>query len=333
MRVEQYVNTQLLLICMLSLTFGMPAICKRRVVDAPVFDASVLGYTGKNIREINSFKTRFNRRIAIIRDGSGNKFIVKQDMRGEISRHLSVIRDVAAAEMAQVGNVPANKVVLIPAHYRFPGKALVHLPATLHTFAPGTMVKVLPKEQKREIYIHQSIKPNVAKEERGLNMKVIKSMASNRTLASIVACDTFTANGDRHHQNYFYNQKSDEYHAIDMESCFDKNLATYGCRLIRQLTRERKGVLTSKDVEGLKIYCSVLRRLLKAYTPETMYAELVALTTKSGLTMRRKNAGIITNYLNKYEVNIRKNYASCKRLVGLLDRLFKQYTMKRSKGG
>lgn len=116
-----------------------------------------------------------------------------------------------------------------------------------------------------------------------------------------------------------------------MESCFDKNLATYGCKLIHQLIGGRKGVLTSKDIEGLKIYCSVLRRLLKAYTPETMYAELVALTTKSGLMMRKKNGGTITNYLNRYEVNIRKNYASCKRLVGLLDRLFKQYAVSRAK--
>ena len=66
-------------------------------------------------------------------------------------------------------------------------------------------------------------------------MLALQDMAKHKGLSAIAALDTFIANGDRHHGNFFYEQQTDTYYVIDLEAAFDKNLASYACTFIESI--------------------------------------------------------------------------------------------------
>lgn len=302
--------------------------CEWRSSDVPSCAISGLEYHQKSLQVIDSFKTSYNTYITILEDKNGDRFIVKQDTRNVLYWHLTVVRDMLGAFIAESADIPANRVDLIPAYCEFIGKRNAHLPATLHTLAPGIMVKNLPKSlRKFDVYIHQSLKKGIAKKQRGLNRLVLQGMATHPDLPKIVALDTFIANGDRHRQNFFYDPETNRYSAIDLESSFKMDLAAFACKFISSLTRDEDPILSDEEVHGLKVYRKVLKQLIKLHTPESLYECLIDFTHRSGI-LKRSLRSTVTAYLQLYRVSIEKNYDSCKKLIVLLDRLLDKHKEK-----
>ncbi|MCX5925405.1 MAG: hypothetical protein NT124_03910 [Candidatus Dependentiae bacterium] len=293
---------------------------------APVFDGKFFGCDQECVEKTGYFKTEHNTYITTLTNEDGKKYIVKQEARDQLSWHMPVARDMLGSYIAQSVGVPANKVEIIPAYTSFPGKKNNDFPATLHEVVPGIKVTSLKKPFKAfKVFIQQPVKSTVPKQWWGLTRLVINNMASHQDLPQIVALDTFIANADRHKGNFFYCSRSNRYYAIDLESSFDQNLAYYACKLIRGMLDNEQEIITQQELEGLRIYRKTLKRLLKRHSPESMYRKLLEFSMQGGLISRSARR-IVLDKLSFYQEQIHKNYASCKKLIVLLDKLFLKHS-------
>lgn len=274
-----------------------------------MFDGRSFGCDQTMVREIDYFKTEHHTCISVLLDKNGKKFIVKQDTRDRLFWHLGAARDRLGAFIAESIGVPVNRVTIIPAYADFPGKRLVRLPATLHSFVPGVMVKELPKESRVRI-----------QQDEGLTKAVLKTMSEHPDLLALVALDTFIANADRHKGNFFYDEKSNRFFAIDLESSFNKNLAVDACDFVQSLIDNPEEKISPKRLLVLKKYRTILKKLIKRHTPESMYNKLVDFAFEGGILTRSLRAAT-AGRLMVHKKAIEKNYASCKKLVSLIDKL------------
>jgi hypothetical protein len=187
-------------------------------------------------------------------------------------------------------------------------------------------VTFLPKELKPlKVFIQQPEKPTVAIAEWGLTRRVIKDMALHPDLPKIVALDTFIANADRHRGNFFYDKKSDHFFAIDLESSFNKNLASYACDLIKLMIADKQEIISEQELAALKVYRNVLKKLIKQHSPEGLFRKIVEFAVKGGIreVMSRKDVALM---MVEDKQSIIKNYASCEKLVLLLDKLILKHS-------
>lgn len=293
------------------------------LLTATIHPKPFFGCTKENVRIIDSFTTPHHRFISVLQHENGSKFIVKQDSREAQVAHLAEVRDALGSFIAKSVNIPANEVLIIPCDKRFVGKEYTHLPATLHTFVPGVMAKRAPGKQ--HLYIQQPRKPSVPESEWGMKRSVITHMSEHFDLCAITALDTFIANKDRHRGNFFYDYEADRFYAVDLESAFGLNLADYACDLISSLLLEKRKSLTRKEIRGLIVYQKTLIKLVHLHTPESLFEKLVSLTTEAGLP-HQITRGTVTNKLEGYRTSIAANYASCQKLIYLLDTLLERYT-------
>lgn len=309
---------RLLLFFLCTFFIGQTSECSKH--EERILDGASFGCDQAHVRVIERFKTLHHTHIAILENKKdGNKFIVKQDTRDVLFRHLAVARDKLGAFVAESIGVSANRVEIIPAYCAFPGKKYFELPATLHTFVPGVMVKFLPKELKMSIYIQQSI---------GLTDTILTTMIAHQGLCDIVALDTFIANADRHRGNFFYDQESRRFYAIDLESSFDKNLAIYSCKFIKAMLNTENIQIEPPVLVVLKKYQKTLKKLIKQHTPESLCEKLVEYAAQGGIFMRSAQSAV-RDRLNSHKEAIEKNYNSCKKLTRLLDKLISKYSSKK----
>jgi hypothetical protein len=279
------------------------------------------GCSARNLREVDYFDTGHNSRLSFLQDpASGKKFLLKQERRSEPHWHIIVAREALGAHVAASINIPANKVEIVPAHVPFPAKRVIERPATLHTVVPGVKVNRAKKLRPLRICIQQYIKSSVSKNRWGLTSDVVRSMGLHKDLARLAALDTFIANGDRHRGNFFYDEKTDRFFAIDLESSFKKDLAHFGAKFISNLSRSRarKVELSAQELEGLCMYRDTLKRLLSKHTPSSLYHKLLAYVIESGI-LAREGRGAVGVRVTGYKTSIEKNYASCRKLILLLD--------------
>lgn len=300
---------------------------------APLFNATSLGCDYNTASIIHSFETLYFTQINILQDKSGRKFVIKQDPRTIFSPHICTIRDKIGSFIAASAHIPANKVLIIPAGFAFPGKPLIEVPATIHSFAPGVSVAELRKNREtRSIFqgsIRQFMKKTMPPEECGLTQLVLDSMASHDDLCKIVALDTFISNVDRHTKNFFYDIKTNHFCAIDLEGSFYGDLAIFGCNFISKITNDRNYRLSRKNLHALTVYRNTLHTLLSLHTPESLHNKFFEYAYEAGLLAKSVvGSPSITNKLQGYLERITSNYHSCEKLVGLLDVLIAKHAKK-----
>jgi len=291
-------------------------------------ESNKLKYTAKELKEIKVFNTEHNSRISFLEDSmTGRKFLLKQERRSELHWHIIVAREALGAHIANSIDIPANRVEIIPAYIAFSGKHNKERPATLHTVVPGVKVNKSKKLKPLRICIQQFIKPAIPKERWGLTREVVRSMALHKDLSRIAALDTFIANGDRHRANFLYDQETDTFFAIDLESAFKKDLAYFGVKFLINLLqdKEKQAQLSAEEIQGLRIYRDTLKRLLSKHTPNSLYQKFLTYVIQAGI-MPRMGRGPVGARVNEYKGSIEKNYASCKKLILLLD----QFMVKRA---
>jgi|GEM_PF-594046 len=278
----------------------------------------------KNFQLIKKIKTPHNTQISFLVHTNGKKYIVKQETRLVLSRHMTVIRDALGSLIAFELGIPANFVAIIPSDYSFPGKYSRLFPASLHEVVPGMQVNHLP--QKYEAF-KLSIKQCLSEARcriRGLTREVITNMAFHPDLSRIAAFDTFIANGDRHAGNFFYDPATNHYYAIDLESSFKRDSARYACELVISMLKDKKCSLSDREVKGLVTYRDTLNRLILRFPPEVVYNHLIDLAVQGGFVLRSS----VRRTLENHKLMIRKNYASCQTLIPLLNMLIKKHAAR-----
>lgn len=311
----------LLMFCVSIISFNISC----RSTTKKIFDASAIGCDPTKIEQTHFFKTAHHTRIAVLKHINGKEFIVKQEQRKSLRSHLTVAREELGVYVAHSIKVFTNHIKAIPDHCEFPGKSDNTVPATLHTFVPGIKVSTLPKELRPfKVCIQQTVKPSVPKHKWGLTRTIIQNMAQHPDLPCIVALDTFIANADRHRGNFFYDLKTDHYFVIDLESSFNKNLASYACTLIKTMLSNEKLSLSLAELEALDLYRSTLKKLIKLHTPEKLYNKLIEYAIRNGLLAKINRHALFTT-TKPYRKAINENYTSCIELVELLDQLLQKH--------
>ena len=243
---------------------------------------------------------------------NGQKFIVKQKKSDCFRKIMGVIRDAITAHIAEDFGI-AHRVAIIPAGKEFPGKPRTDWPATLHTIAPGKMVK---GQDSR--YNHMNIKQDCV----GFRPDMLHWMVKHPVLVMIVALDTFLCNHDRHRGNLFYKAKTDSFCAIDMDSSFKYNLCALACKNFTKMIFDRKLRLTSKEINVLIEYKEYLEFLIDKHPSEdtlelyTLFLEQAGIVEGSPLYTEK----IALEIENNKRI-IKKSYRDVQRLIPILEEL------------
>lgn len=277
----------------------------------------------KLLRVLYQFDTQHRTKISVLANKKSDKFIVKQDMSNTLEDALKcALRDITGAIIARSIGINANEVVFIPAGTTFPGKEITDLPATLHNFVPGvSMRKAAKKARWHDVSIHQYMKDGIPPKQWGLTRSIIKNMSLHEHLCKIVALDTFTANPDRSRNNYFYDEQTDSFYAIDFECSFRRNLAFYACRTIEDMLNTKHQKITPQERTGLKIYRDTLSQLIELYPPHTIQTYFIEIAKQGDAELAEKQTQVAMNLNEQYESKITNNFKACQQLVILLDRL------------
>lgn len=294
-----------------------------------IFDGTEFGCA--RVKEVDFFQTPCGTAIATLKDKkSGKRFIVKQKQGKTLGWHMGVAREKLGYHVAESINIPINRVEIIPTDRAFPGKHEVGLPATLHEVVPGVKVTFLPKPLKvLKVFIQQPIKPTVSRTQWGLTRRVIQDMALHPDLPPLVAFDTFIGNADRHRGNLFYDKKTNHFFAIDLESSFNKDLASYAGDLIVSMIESKYENILPQELQALETYRDVLKKLIKLHTPDSLCKKFVEYSIEGGILSRISKSSFMA-IAKSCEEKIEKNYDSCVRLVYLLDKFIKkQYRLSK----
>jgi hypothetical protein len=211
----------------------------------------------------------------------------------------------------------AHRVDVIPAGVEFIGKPRTDWPATIHTIAPGKMIK----EQKKRFE-----GMNIKQADIGFRYDMLEWMVKHPILIVYVALDTFLCNHDRHRGNLFYNKKTDSFCAIDMDSSFKFNLCALGCRNFTEMLNDPSLKLTGKEVNALIKYRKYLQYLIDHYeSEETLrmydyFVEKAGFVAGSELYTERVALEIASN-----RQTIMQSYQDVQDLVKILGKLIEKF--------
>lgn len=246
----------------------------------------------------------------------GKVFLIKQKI--PLNKLLGVVRDALTAHIiadSSRENI-AHKVEIIPAGKDFPGKKRSDWPATIHTVAPGHMIKAQESEYK---------KMNIKQAELGFRRDMLPWMAKHTTLATIVGYDTFLCNHDRHRGNLFYDKKNDSFCAIDMDSAFKYNLCDLACKNLMKMIQTGSLSFKSVEMKALMIYRDTLKYLIKKYKPEDTIALYDHFVEKAGFV---EGSPLYTRKirleLERNRAMMRESYADAQRLVEILNSIIRR---------
>jgi hypothetical protein len=238
---------------------------------------------------------------------NGKKFLVKQ--KKPLNKLLGVVRDAITAAVAESFGI-AHQVDIIPAGMRFPGKKRVDWPATIHTIAPGKMIK-----GQNSAYNRLAIK----QADIGFQPDMMGWMAKHESLIKIVALDTFLCNHDRHRGNLFYNQATKSFCAIDMDSAFKYNLCALGYNYFKHLIESRSFKLKDKHKQVLIAYKEALEFLIAKHKPKSTVALYDHFVEKAGFVpgsdFYSKKFAL---QIESNKAMIRQSYIDVKKMVKML---------------
>jgi len=247
---------------------------------------------------------------------NGEVFLVKQKI--PVNKLLGAARDALTAYImadSSRENI-AHKVDIIPAGKDFPGKKRLDWPATIHTIAPGRMIK-----GQKSLYK----KMNIKQAELGFRRDMLPWMASHTTLATIVAYDTFMCNHDRHRGNLFYDKSNDSFCAIDMDSAYKYNLCSLACNNLMDMINSGLLTFKSTEIKALMIYRDTLKRLIAKYKPEDTIALYNHFVEKAGFV---EGSPLYTRKiqleLDRNRAMMRESYADAQRLVKIVNAIIRR---------
>jgi hypothetical protein len=246
---------------------------------------------------------------------NNHPYIIKQK-RNKIKVVICVMREALAAHIARDFNI-AHIVDIIPMKDNIPGKQHKNLPATLHSIAPGVMVRHHDSKYA-ELCIKQRC-PKVT--ERWFDEIIVDQITWHKQLPIIVALDLFLCNTDRHKGNLFYDEKADSFCAIDMDNIYRRNLPFYAGQNIANMIKDKKK-FTSKEIEALKVVKQTLEFLLQKYPYDKLIALLRTFAEQGGY----RNDGSPENEnvkkrMQTYENMMKESQLSADKLVKILDKV------------
>lgn len=274
-----------------------------------VLDVDIDAVEGRLIKTI---ETRFCY-ISFV-DIGGVEYIVKQKKENCLRKIGGVIRDAITAHIAEDFGI-AHRVAVIPAGKKFAGKRIAQWPATLHTIAPGKMIKAQNSKYDGM---------NIKQADIGFRRDMLMWMMKHPVLIMVVAMDTFLCNHDRHRGNLFYQQKTDSFCAIDMDSSFKYNLCALACKNFTAMINNRNLRLSGREIETLITYKEYLEFLIDRHCPEEMldlydqFAQEAGFVEGSALYTQK-----IALELENNKRVIKESYKDALRLIPILEQLIK----------
>lgn len=243
----------------------------------------------------------------------GRKYLIKQK---HVQRKiLSCVRDALTAHIAEDFGI-AHRVAIIRAGKDFPGKEYKEWPATIHTIAPGKMIKAQNSE-----YVRMDIK----QADVGFRREMLHWMMKHPVLNKVVALDTFLCNHDRHRGNLFYDPSKDSFCAIDMDSVFKYNLCALACKFFYSMIHRGSTRLLHKEIKALQIYKEHLEYLIAHHKPEDTIALYDYFLEKAGFV---SDSPLYTQKM-QLEIDrnrrmIKESYKDAQRLVDILEEIIKK---------
>lgn len=245
---------------------------------------------------------------------NGKEYIVKQKKSNYFKKIVSVVRDAITAHIAEDFGI-AHRVAIIPAGKSFPGKPRTDWPATLHTIAPGKMIKAQNSPYNRM---------NIKQADVGFRRDMLMWMIKHNVLTKMVALDTFLCNHDRHRGNLFYESKTNSFCAIDMDSSFKYNLCALACKNFTAMLRNKNLRLSNKEIKTLKMYKEYIAFLIDRHRPEdtlelyNFFIERAGFVPGSALYTQQ-----IALEIERNRRMIKESYKDIQRLIPILEKLIK----------
>lgn len=243
----------------------------------------------------------------------GERFLVKQ--KHVWRKILGCVIDAITAYVAESLDI-AHQVAIIPGGMEFPGKPRKDWPATIHTVAPGKMIK-----EQKDVFRRM----NLQQGQEGFRRDMLRWMARYPMLVLIVALDIFVCNHDRHRGNLFFNPTTGEFCAIDMDSAYKYNLGELACQNFLDMMDDGLYPLTTAEYRALVKMRKVLQLLLKKFPAEKIVARYDEFVEQAGFVpgsplYTEKNHMM----LEERRAMIPKNYKDVQQLVKILNRAIKK---------
>jgi hypothetical protein len=253
----------------------------------------------------------------------GKKYIIKQKKSDCFRKIVGAVRDAITAHVVESFGIAhdvdglAHQVDVIPAGQAFPGKPRTDWPATIHTIAPGKMVKDQKSSYNRM---------NIKQAEVGFRRDMLSWMAKHPTLVKIVALDTFLCNHDRHRKNIFYQPTTASFCAIDMDSSFKYNLCALACQNFTAMLNNRMLQLSPKEIQVLIKYRKYLQFLIDNHQPEDTLMMYNYFVNKAGFV---EGSDVFTEKialeLDSNRKMIIQSYQDAKKLVKIVEQVIQKY--------
>jgi hypothetical protein len=284
------------------------ALCSLVAVQSMYSELNV-NLDSENVRLIKTLEMRFCY-ISFV-EIDGEEYIVKQKKSDCQRKLVGVVRDAVMAHFSE-GFINAHLVGVIPAGKEFVGKPRTDWPATIHTIAPGKMIKAQESPYK---------KMNIKQGEIGFRRDMLKWMLKHIIIMKMVAYDTFFCNHDRHKGNLFYDPKDKTFCAIDMDSSFRYNLCAFACENLRVMLDDRIK-FSSKELAALVAFKGYLQFLIDNYSPQRTLKMYDYFLGKAGFVEGAEF------YQPKHVLEVQNNktvimrsYEDAKRLVKILEKI------------
>jgi hypothetical protein len=267
--------------------------------------------------------------VTVIQDSQGPLYCVKQirldahAKRGYNNYLIGHLRDVVASYVFESMGIRYNKVRIIPASVRFPGKYYPDKLATLHTFAPGSNKT---HDFPYSIHLEQYLKARFSARDRGLTMRVINDMSQHDDLPPMVAGNTFVSNPDQSGNNMFWDARTERWTGIDMELAYklplSRNLSEVGYYQIDKFLKTPGFSLSRQQFKALEYYNAVLQGLLDNNHPNDICQLLKNIAEYAHVAFSHKTNAIRSDHsLQDYYEKINAQYNSSKKLVKHIDLL------------
>jgi hypothetical protein len=266
-----------------------------------------------NARLLRMLEMRFCY-ISFVAMDNQEELLIKQKKSNCFRKIVSVVRDCVTAEVAENFGI-AHKVDIIPAGKDFPGKPRKDWPATIHTIAPGKMIKAQNSPYDRM---------NIKQADEGFRRDMLAWMAMHPVLLIMVAMDTFLCNHDRHRGNLFYEPGTNSFCAIDMDSAFKYNLCALACKNFTKMINDKRVRLSSKEIRTLTSYKEYIEFLIDKCHPEETVARYNYFAEKAGFVPGSPlYTQKIALELERNKRVIMQSYQDAQRLIPILEKLIK----------
>jgi hypothetical protein len=269
----------------------------------------IVNLESTNVRLIETLEMRFCY-ISFV-EIDGHEYIIKQKKTDFQRKLVGVVRDAVMAHFSE-NFINAHLVGVIPAGKEFIGKPRTDWPATIHTIAPGKMMKAQDSPYN---------KINIKQADIGFRRDMLKWMMRDDTIMRMVAYDTFLCNHDRHRGNLFYNPKDKTFCAIDMDSSFKHNLCDLACNNFQVMLNDEIN-FKKKEIEALIEYKRYLQFLIDNFSPKCTLKMYDYFLFKAGFVEGAEF------YLPKHVLEVQDNkrvitrsYEDAKRLVKIIEHI------------